>query len=612
MKTKYILYTLILSICGGLQAQTRMLSPTPIGDGDTKYYYRDADGDGYGTNNANFNDISSSPQPGFVQNDFDCNDSNANIYPGAPDICDGIDNDCDGYIDENGPATPMDALVYNQCDKAVLTRANPPNGITWYWQSSSTGTSTANSAQSVTRTSGSVYYLRARDNASGCWSTARAVNYRIQSAPAAPSINNLSVTNNCGYSTLSRGPVLNAYTWYWQSSSTGTSTSNSSESITLTSGSTYYIRSRDNSSGCWSPATALYYTVKQIPATPTAPTVTENCGSTVLTRTTPPSGITWYWQTSVSGTSTANSSTSITRTSGSTYYLRARNNTSGCWSYARVVNYSIKTTPALPAAPSVFTACGSTTLTRSTPPSGITWYWQSSSGGTSTANSSTSITRTSGTVYYLRARNNTTGCWSSARTVSYSIQSKPAIPATPNISQNCGSTTLTRTNPPSGVTWYWQPSSTGTATLNSNTSVTFTSSGTYYLRARDNNSGCWSDTRTIAYTVNTTPATPAAPTVSNQCGQSVITRPTPPSGITWYWQSTSTGTSTADSSESIILTSGSTYYIRSRDNSSGCWSPATAVNYTVDQNPATPATPSITENCGSTVLTRATPPSGIT
>ena len=532
MKTKYILYTLILSICGGLQAQTRMLSPTPIGDGDTKYYYRDADGDGYGTNNANFNDISSSPQPGFVQNDFDCNDSNANIYPGAPDICDGIDNDCDGYIDENGPATPMDALVYNQCDKAVLTRANPPNGITWYWQSSSTGTSTANSAQSVTRTSGSVYYLRARDNASGCWSTARAVNYRIQSAPAAPSINNLSVTNNCGYSTLSRGPVLNAYTWYWQSSSTGTSKSNSSESITLTSGSTYYIRSRDNSSGCWSPATALYYTVKQIPATPTAPTVTENCGSTVLTRTTPPSGITWYWQSSVSGTSTANSSTSITRTSG--------------------------------------------------------------------------------TVYYLRARNNTTGCWSSARTVSYSIQSKPAIPATPNISQNCGSTTLTRTNPPSGVTWYWQPSSTGTATLNSNTSVTFTSSGTYYLRARDNNSGCWSDTRTIVYTVNTTPATPAAPTVSNQCGQSVITRPTPPSGITWYWQSTSTGTSTADSSESIILTSGSTYYIRSRDNSSGCWSPATAVNYTVDQNPATPATPSITENCGSTVLTRATPPSGIT
>jgi alpha-tubulin suppressor-like RCC1 family protein len=61
-------------------------------------WYRDADGDGYGTPNSTLS--SCFTQPGYISQSGDCNDSNASIKPGATEVCNNVDDNCSGTIDE--------------------------------------------------------------------------------------------------------------------------------------------------------------------------------------------------------------------------------------------------------------------------------------------------------------------------------------------------------------------------------------------------------------------------------------------------------------------------------------------------------------------------------
>jgi hypothetical protein len=65
---------------------------------DMATWYFDMDCDGYG--NPAIDTLACTAPPGYVDNDFDCDDNDANFHPFAPEVCDGVDNDCDFDIDD--------------------------------------------------------------------------------------------------------------------------------------------------------------------------------------------------------------------------------------------------------------------------------------------------------------------------------------------------------------------------------------------------------------------------------------------------------------------------------------------------------------------------------
>jgi len=78
------------------------------------------------------------------------------------------------------------------------------------------------------------------------------------------------------------------------------------------------------------------------------------------------------------------------------------------------------------------------------------------------------------------------------------------------------------------------------------------------------------------------PATPGTPTLSptggSYCAGAAVyanATGTPPTGITWYWQTSPSGTSTTSAGSSYQITTSGTYYLRPR-SSSGCWGTASA------------------------------------
>ncbi len=91
-------------ICNNLDDDCNGLIDENIGS----VWFADADGDGHGT--ANMTQTACNQPSGYVVSSDDCNDNDAAVYPNAAEICNNLDDNCNGLIDENlGPIWYADA-----------------------------------------------------------------------------------------------------------------------------------------------------------------------------------------------------------------------------------------------------------------------------------------------------------------------------------------------------------------------------------------------------------------------------------------------------------------------------------------------------------------------
>ncbi len=113
-------------------------------------------------------------------------------------------------------------------------------------------------------------------------------------------------------------------------------------------------------------------------------------------------------------------------------------------------------------------------------------------------------------------------------TVNGTLPPNPANPTSNSPQCNPPGVTLNFTgSAPAGETWYWQTTAAGTSTVNSASSYTVSSSGTYYVRSRDNTTLAWSSgagSLSVIVTANVGTPVFTSGTTSARCqGASTIT-----------------------------------------------------------------------------------------
>ena len=94
----------------------------------TVAWFTDADGDGWGTGGGE----DCEPPAGSVDVGGDCDDADPAVNPGATEVCNGVDDDCDGTVDGVAAGYGESALCpAEDCADLLSVRPDAPSGDWW-------------------------------------------------------------------------------------------------------------------------------------------------------------------------------------------------------------------------------------------------------------------------------------------------------------------------------------------------------------------------------------------------------------------------------------------------------------------------------------------------
>ncbi len=88
-------------VCNGIDDNCDGITD-PAGSANCTKYYVDADSDTWGVTGTD-TCLCAAPASNAATRDGDCNDNDAAIHPGASEVCNGIDDNCNGSTDEGNP-----------------------------------------------------------------------------------------------------------------------------------------------------------------------------------------------------------------------------------------------------------------------------------------------------------------------------------------------------------------------------------------------------------------------------------------------------------------------------------------------------------------------------
>ncbi len=486
--------------------------------------------------------------------------------------------------------TPSGSVGICQGYTTTLTTNTAP-GLQYNWFNNGVLIPGANSATYAASTAGS--YTAQVISGPGCSSTTNpAVTTFINPVPTSSAVATGGTTICQGFTVPMTGSTTTtgtSYQWQLNGSSIPGATGNT---YSATANGNYTFVVTINSTGCYTPSTAIPVTVNPLPpAVATAAGLTTFCqGSSVAINANTGTSLGYQWKQNGNVLSGATNSTYTATTTGS-YTVQVTNLITGCVNTSNAIGITVNPLPNVTVTPSGnVNLCTGSSLSMNVPPAaGTTFQWISNGVNITGANTN-AYTTSVGATYTVFVTTNATGCNATSLPTVVTIVPLPTATTTPSApSTACDSLVMTA-NSGTGLTYLWNINGIGIPGA-TNTTYSATTSANYSVTVTNNN-GCIKTSTPVSITINPSPIsviTYATPLVFCKGGAVALNCYTS-NGLTFQWQLGATPIPGATNATYIANQTG--VFSALVTNQFGCTRASGIVQVTVNALP----TPVITRN----------------